>query len=119
MKYLYPNVPKAAHIQHVLKTEIDCPHPIYPKLVFLWFIEDEACLSNCSLKCKSLFDSDLTRHLVNKRSLFITLISVSEPSLLLNPIAVIKNPVQEVVQIPSFMTQISDHLSLTSVTASP
>lgn len=35
MKYLYPNVPKAAHIQHVLKTEIDCPHPIYPKLVFL------------------------------------------------------------------------------------
>ena len=57
MKYLYPNVPKAAHIQHVLKTEIDCSHPIYPKLVFLWFIEDEACLSNCSLKFKSLFDS--------------------------------------------------------------
>ena len=41
MKYLYPNVPKAAHIQHVLKTEIDYPHPIYPKLVFLCFIEDK------------------------------------------------------------------------------
>ena len=44
---------------------------------------------------------------------------MSEPSRLLKPIAVIKNPVQEVVQIPSFITQISDHLSLTSVIASP
>lgn len=87
-------------------------------------MKDEARLSNCNLIFKFIFDSCLNKVLVIKHSLFLILISISNLILLLNPIAALKYPTQEEVQIPPPIAQMSwesalDRLSCLSPHLSP